>query len=159
MAISVRRARHEDLPILRRHQARPELGLADLHFAQQESGRLHLGVAFHDSAPVGTAVLDLEAGGMTPELRNMYVYPHARRLGAGRALTEFLEALARQAGFPAVYLAVDPNNERAIPLYISLEYYPTGEHLRVSDPEVQQVADRLDASRHYAVYMKSLSAR
>ena len=54
---------------------------------------------------------------------------------------------------------MDPNNERAVPLYISLEYYPTGEHLFVEEPEVPQVEGDLEPSKHYAIYKKSLTAR
>ena len=58
-----------------------------------------------------------------------------------------------------MYLAVDPNNYRAVPLYISLEYHPTGEHLFVDEPEVQQVEEGQQPSTHYAIYKKSLTAR
>ncbi|MHA6525333.1 GNAT family N-acetyltransferase [Tessaracoccus sp. G1721] len=159
MAIGVRPATAADLEALRANQFRPDLGLVDQHFEAQQRGSLILAVALDEDEPVGTAVLDLEADSMTPELRNMYVYPHARRLGAGRALSRFLEEEARARGFSAVYLAVDPNNERAVPLYISLEYYPTGEHLFVEEPEVPQVEGDLEPSKHYAIYKKSLTAR
>lgn len=158
MAISVRRVSADDIEVLRGMQARPELGLVDKHFEAQESGSLIFAVAFNDGQPVGTALLDLESEEYAPELRNMYVYPSARRLGAGRALSTFIEEEARSAGYTAVYLAVDPNNERAVPLYVSLEYHPTGEHIFVEEPEVQQVEGRTP-SRHYAVYKKSLTAR
>ena len=159
MAIGVRPATAADLDALRANQFRPELGLVDQHFEAQERGSLILAVAFNGDEPVGTAVLDLNADSMTPELRNMYVYPAARRLGAGRALSSFMENEARLAGYKAVYLAVDPNNEKAVPLYVSLEYHPTGEHLFVEDPEIKQVEDDVQASKHYAVYKKSLTVR
>ncbi|NHB83868.1 GNAT family N-acetyltransferase [Tessaracoccus sp. HDW20] len=159
MAITVRRVTADDLALLRARQARPDLGLVDKHFAAQEAGSLIFAVAFNDGEPIGTALLDLESQEYAPELRNMYVYPGARRLGAGRALSGFLEAEARSAGHTAVYLAVDPNNEKAVPLYVSLEYHPTGEHLFVEDPEVQQVEEGKEASKHYAVYKKSLTVR
>ncbi|AQP44188.1 GNAT family N-acetyltransferase [Tessaracoccus flavus] len=159
MAISVRPAEAADLDQLRAKQARPELGLVDKHFEAQEDGTLIYAVAFEDGEPLGTAILDLSEGQMMPELRNMYVYPEARRRGAGRALTTYIEELARQAGHAAVYLAVDPNNAKAVPLYVSLEYYPTGEHLFVEAPEIDQVDDGQQASTHYAIYKKSLTAR
>lgn len=157
MTISVRRAEQADLDQLRAHQARPELGLVDKHFEAQSDGKLIFAVAVDGDAPLGTAILDLDSE-LIPELRNMYVYPEARRRGAGRALTDFLEDEARSAGHTAVYLAVDPNNEKAIPLYVSLEYHPTGEHLFVDDPEIPQVADDIAPSKHYAIYKKSLTA-
>ncbi|SHJ36035.1 Acetyltransferase (GNAT) family protein [Tessaracoccus bendigoensis DSM 12906] len=159
MAISVRRVTAEDLEALRRLQSRPELGLVDTHFAAQQAGTMIFAVALNDGEPVGTALLDFDSEDYAPELRNMYVYPAARRLGAGRALSTFMEKEAWAAGHKAVYLAVDPNNERAVPLYVSLEYHPTGEHLFVEDPEVTQVEGDQAPSKHYAVYKKSLTAR
>ncbi|MHA6512124.1 GNAT family N-acetyltransferase [Tessaracoccus sp. Z1128] len=159
MAIGVRPATSADLEALRAHQARPELGLVDQHFEAQERGDLIFAVAHDGAEPLGTAVLDLDADSMTPELRNMFVYPHARRKGAGRALSQYLESEARARGFSAVYLAVDPNNEKAVPLYVSLEYHPTGEHLFVDRPEVPQVEGDAEPSEHYAIYKKSLTAR
>lgn len=159
MAIHVRPVTESDLPRLREHQHRPELGLVDHHFEGQASGALIFAAAFDGEVPLGTAILDLRAEDVTPELRNMFVYPTARRRGAGRALSTYLEAEARRLGYDSVYLAVDPNNVKAIPLYVSLEYHPTGEHLFVDDPEVTQVEDGVEASKHYAVYKKSLTVR
>lgn len=160
MAITVRRATEADLPALREQQARPDLNLADEHFAAQEAGDLLYAVAEEEGELLGTALLDLHPADndvWTPELRNMWVYPNARRRGAGRALSAWIEEQAREAGFAAVYLAVDPHNEKAIPLYISLEYVPTGEHIVVETPEVPQVADEQSASEYYAIYKKSLT--
>ena len=159
MAITVRRVEADDLDQLRLHQSRPELGLVDKHFAAMSEGRLIFAVALDGAAALGTALLDFESGDLTPELRNMYVYPSARRLGAGRALSEFIEDEAKAAGYTAVYLAVDPNNEKAVPLYVSLEYHPTGEHIFVEDPEIPQVEEGIEHSKHYAVYKKSLTVR
>ncbi len=159
MAIHVRPVTKTDLPLLRERQHRPELGLVDRHFEGQASGALIFAAAFDEDTPLGTAILDLRAEDVTPELRNMFVYPNARRRGAGRALSTFLEGEARRLGYDSVYLAVDPNNVKAIPLYVSLEYHPTGEHLFVDAPEVTQVEDGVEASKHYAVYKKSLTVR
>lgn len=160
MAITVRPAAAGDLEQLRAHQARPDLGLVDKHFEAQGTGTLVFAVALEDDTALGTAVLDLGEGDFTPELRNMYVYPQARRKGAGRALSTYLEDVAREAGHAAVYLAVDPENEQAVPLYVSLEYHPTGEHIFVDGEkvEVEQVDDEQPGT-HYAVYKKSLTAR
>lgn len=161
MAITVRRATEDDLPALRENEARPDLGLAEIHFEAQQQGKLIYAVALEDDDILGTALLDLKAEGdypWLPELRNMWVYPDKRRRGAGRALSQWLEQQAREAGHTAVYLAVDPNNEKAVPLYVSLEYHPTGEHLLVEVPEVPQVGAEQEPSDHYAVYKKSLTA-
>ena len=73
-------------------------------------------------------------------------------------LPSLRELQARLNGHSAVHLAVDPNNERAIPLYVSLDYLPTGDHLFVADAEVPQVAHGVERSKHYAIYKKSLTA-
>jgi len=159
MSIEVRAVQEADLPRLRELQARPELGLVDTHFAAQQAGELIFAVATEGDELLGTALLDLDADQWSPELRNMYVYPNARRRGAGRALSTWIEEQARQRGFESVYLAVDPNNAKAIPLCVSLEYHPTGEHIFVETHEVTQVGEGVEPSTHYAVYKKSLTAR
>lgn len=106
-----------------------------------------------DGTPLGTAVLDTRPGDIVPELANMYVFPEARRRGVGRALSRWIEEKARDLGYDEVFLAVDPDNEQAIPLYISLGYSPTGSH-RTTDEEAAD-AGRLVAS-HDAIYRKSL---
>lgn len=159
MSITVRTVEEADLPRLRELQARPELELVDEHFKAQQAGDLIFAAAFEGDEPLGTALLDLDAGEWSPELRNMFVYPTARRKGAGRALSTWIEAEARQRGFEAVFLAVDPNNEKAIPLYVSLGYHPIGEHLFVEDPEVEQTEEGVAPAKHYAVYKKSLTVR
>lgn len=159
MSIVVRAVEEADLPRLREQEPTPELQLVDAHFEAQRAGDLLFGVAVDGDEFLGTALLDLTSEQWAPELRNMFVYPDARRRGAGRALSEWVEERARERGFTAVYLAVDPNNEKAIPLYVSLEYHPTGEHLFVAQPELPQVEEGQEASKHYAVYKKSLTAR
>lgn len=159
MAIVVRRAEEADLPVLREIQARPDLNLVDKHSQAQAEGRLIFAIALDDGRAVGSALLDFESEQMLPELRNMFVIPEARRRGVGRALSRWIEDQARAAGHTAVFLAVDPNNEQAVPLYVSLEYHPTGEHHFVEVPEVEQVPDEERASEHYAIYKKSLTAR
>ncbi|MGO1385425.1 MAG: GNAT family N-acetyltransferase [Arachnia sp.] len=160
MSITVRSATQEDLPAIRQHLGQTDPRLVDEHFRLQREGLMFFAVALDKDADelVGTALLDLNSE-MTPELRNMFVAPSARRKGAGKALSQWVEQKAREAGHTAVFLAVDPNNEKAVPLYISLEYHPTGEHLFVEAPEVEQVPDPSRASSHYAIYKKSLTAR
>ena len=159
MSIVVRLVEEHDLPVLREHQARPDLNLVDVRFEASADGTMLFVAAFEDDQPLGTALLDVtEDYQWAPELRNMWVYPEARRRGAGRALSQWIEDEARNRGFEAVYLAVDPNNEKAIPLYISLGYSPTGEHLLVDDPEVPQVDASIQPAEYYAIYKKSLSA-
>ncbi len=158
MSILVRIATEDDLSIIRQHLGQTDPRLVDEHFRLQREGLMFFAVAFDDGELLGTALLDLNSE-MGPELRNMFVAPSARRRGAGRALSQWVEQKAREAGHTAVFLAVDPNNEKAVPLYVSLEYHPTGEHLFVPAPEVEQVPDPSRASSHYAIYKKSLTAR
>ncbi|NLE98913.1 MAG: GNAT family N-acetyltransferase [Propionibacterium sp.] len=158
MSIVVRAVEEADLPALRELQARPELELVDSHYRAHAAGELIFAVAVDGDEMLGTALLDLDAGQWTPELRNMYVYPSARRRGAGRALSRWIEQYAGSKGFKEVYLAVDPGNEKAIPLYVSLEYHPIGEHILVDEHEVLQVPKNVRPSTHYAVYKKSLTA-
>lgn len=159
MAIIVRQAEEADLPALRGLQAYPVADLVDEHYAAQQAGDLVYCVALDDDAVVGSALLIFNSPDVTPELKNMFVVPSARRRGIGRLLSTWIEQLARERSYQAVYLAVDPNNEKAVPLYVSLEYHPTGEHRFVENPEVEQVTDRSQASTHYAIYKKSLTAR
>lgn len=160
MSITVRSATENDLPAIREHLGQTDPRLVDEHFRLQREGLMFFAVALDEDSQelVGTALLDLNSE-MLPELRNMFVAPTARRRGAGKALSHWVEERAREAGHKSVFLAVDPNNEKAVPLYISLEYHPTGEHLFVDEPEVLQVPDPSRASTHYAIYMKSLTAR
>ncbi|MEO7587593.1 MAG: GNAT family N-acetyltransferase [Arachnia sp.] len=158
MSIVVRTATEDDLPAIRQHLGQTDPRLVDEHLRLQHEGLMFFAVALDDDEIVGTALLDLNSE-MAPELRNMFVATSARRRGAGRALSEWVEQKAREAGHTAVFLAVDPNNEKAVPLYVSLEYHPTGEHLFVEAPEVEQVPDPSRASSHYAIYKKSLTAR
>ncbi len=158
MPIVVRTATEDDLPAIRQHLGQTDPRLVEEHFRLQREGLMFFVVALDQEELIGTALLDL-ASEMAPELRNMFVAASARRRGAGRALSQWVEQKAREAGHTAVYLAVDPNNEKAVPLYVSLEYHPTGEHLLVAEPEVQQVPDPSRASSHYAIYKKSLTAR
>lgn len=159
MPIVVRSATEEDLPAIHQHLSETDPRLVEEHFRLQREGLMFFAVAHdEDEALVGTALLDLSSE-LAPELRNMFVSPTARRKGAGKALSGWIEQKAREGGHTAVYLAVDPNNEKAVPLYISLEYLPTGEHHFVEEPEVEQVPDPSRASHHYAIYKKSLTAR
>lgn len=158
MPIVVRTATEDDLPEIRQHLGQTDPRLVEEHFRLQREGLMFFAVALDGEELLGTALLDLDSE-MSPELRNMFVAPTARRRGAGRALSQWVEQKARELGHTAVFLAVDPNNEKAVPLYVSLEYHPTGEHLLVAEPEVEQVPDPSRASSHYAIYKKSLTAR
>jgi GNAT superfamily N-acetyltransferase len=117
-------------------------------------------VALRDGVPLGTSVLDCDpTNKLCPELKNLWVYPEDRRLGAARQLTRFLERQAASLGFVEVFLRVNPDNEAAIPMYISLDYSPTGDHSMTP----YETFDATGASKTYeqldAVYRKSLLIR
>lgn len=157
-SVEVRRAVAEDLPILREIYPSPELALPDRRFTEQQSGTGILGVAIIGGRIVAVGFLDFIDEELNPELKNLWVVPEARRTGVGSTLWRWLEEQAGEAGHQQVYLAVDPNNSRAIPFFLELGYSPTGDHLFVESPEVHQVNDPSEASHHYAIYRKSLLA-
>ena len=56
------------------------------------------------------------------EVKRMYVRPHARRSGIGRAIMHELEQLARAAGFSEIWLETGLPQTGALRLYESLGY-------------------------------------
>lgn len=86
---------------------------------------------------------------LAPEMKSLWVYPQYRRRGLGVQLTRYIERIASDQGFTSVKLGVDPENPAAIPMYIRLEYTPTGDHRMVPD------ADGVE--QHEAIYRKSLA--
>ncbi len=157
-AVTIRRAVQDDLETLRLNEPRPELKLADKRFAEQQAGTGIFAVALLDGQLIASGFLDFADEELVPEVKNLWVYPAARRHGAGKALWLWLEEQARAAGYKQVFLAVDPNNERAIPLFIGLGYAPTGNHLMIDNPDSHQVNDPGQVSSYYAIYQKSLLA-
>lgn len=158
--ITVRLCTIEDLPALHAREPHPAARIAQRHFDRQASGDYFFAVAFRGEAALGSSVLDCDPENqLCPELKNLWVYPDSRRQGAAKALTTFLEQQATRLGFVEVFLRVDPDNEAAIPMYIGLEYTPTGDHAPTSYETVDatgavQTTEQLDA-----VYRKSLLAR
>ncbi len=155
--IVVRLVTPEDLPALRALEDRSDGYVCDRRFVEAQDGSSYYIIAIRGTDPHGTVVLDVSEGDLCPELRNMYVYQHARRQGVGTTLDEFVQRFARDLGFEEVFLGVDPDNYRAIPLYISLGYEPTGNHRRVETGIVEGVDTPDDkAVYHDAIYRKSL---
>lgn len=157
--ITVRLAAQDDLAALHSREAHPEARLALRHFERQQAGDYFFALAEQAGALLGFCALDCDPDNdLCPEIKSLWVYPESRRLGAGRALTRYLENLARERGFVEIFLRVDPENAAAIPMYIGLDYTPSGDHRvtsyeSVDDGGVSQVVERLDA-----VYRKSLLA-
>ena len=157
--ITIRLATEGDLAALHAREAHPEAHLAQRHLERQQAGDYYFAVAEQSGTLLGFCVLDCNPDSdLCPELRSLWVYPEYRRLGAGRALTRHLENLARERDFVEVFLRVDPENAAAIPMYIGLEYSPTGDHLLTTYESVDATGATQVTQRHDAVYRKSLRA-
>jgi GNAT superfamily N-acetyltransferase len=151
--VGVRLVASDDLPALRAMEDRTDGFVCDIRFADAVKGGSHYYVAVRGTDLLGTVVLDLKDGPLLPELRNMYVYQHARRQGIGRILDEFAENVARDLGYDEIFLGVDPDNYQAIPLYISLGYEPTGNHRIVGGDSPEGLPGEVF---HDAIYRKKL---
>jgi GNAT superfamily N-acetyltransferase len=148
-SITDRLVERADLAVLHAREPRPDAQLAQAHLDRQDAGDYFFAVALDSSStPLGLGAMDARPGRLCPELRDLLVYPEARGHGVATRISEFLEALAAQAGFSEVFLRVDPENETAIPVFIGLDYTPTGDHLPALATDEP---GRLDA-----VYRKSL---
>lgn len=121
-------------------------GAANVQRADAED--FHFLGGFDGTVLRGYVVLDAtEQTPLRPEMRDLFVFPEYRRTGVGVALTKALEEIAARQGYDEVLLSVDPENPAAIPLYISLEYSPTGDHRQVDGPA---------GATTEAIYRKSL---
>jgi len=157
--IVVRMVNEADLPALRALEERSDDYVCDRRFAESLDGSSYYIVAIRgEDDPLGTVVLDVTESDMLPELRNMYVYQHARRQGVGRLLDEFAVELATELGYEEMFLGVDPDNYKAVPLYVALGYQPTGDHrLARIDHVVEGVPSEEDKPvYHDAIFRKSL---
>lgn len=157
--ITVRLCDEADIPTLATYEPHASARYAEQHFALQQAGDYYFAVAFRGAEPLGTSVLDCRPGSLQPELKSLWVYPHARRQGVARELTRYLEEVAIQHDFPEVFLRVDPANEAAIPMYISLDYSPTGNHKKTSYEFVNDQGERQIREGMHAVYRKSMRLR
>lgn len=158
--ITIRLVSADDLGALHSREAHPDAHLALRHYERQQAGDYFFALAERAGTFLGFCVLDCDPdNALCPELKSLWVYPEARRLGAGRALTGYLEQLARDRGFVEIFLRVDPENAAAIPMYIGLDYTPSGDHFLTAYELVDasgavQITERMDA-----VYRKSLMVR
>lgn len=158
--VSVRLATAEDLPALSDRESSAARGNAAEHL-QRSGGDYFLAMAFLDDEPAGHAALDVRPDNeLRPEVKSLYVYPNARRRGVGAAISRFLEEKAAELGFDEIFLGVTPDNPAAIPMYIGLDYTPTGEHRSAVNLEVLRLdGDQLipaDDEPTEAIYRKSL---
>lgn len=156
--VEARLATSEDLPALVANETSRTKGLSAEYLAQQEQGDFYVVVGLIDGEVGGRAILDCRDDGSTlvPEMKLLWVFPHARRKGLGLAMTSALEDVARSLGHREVFLGVSPENPAAIPLYIELGYAPTGEHRTAVNVSVLDI----DAEPPMeAIFQKSLVVR
>ena len=158
--VFVRLATADDLPALSGRESEGARGNAAMHL--KNGGEFYfLAMAFLGDEPAGHAALDArEENELRPEVKSLYVYPHARRQGVGAAISRFLEDKAVELGFDEIVLGVTPDNPAAIPMYIGLDYSPTGEHRSAVNLEVLRLdGDQIitgDDEPTEAIYRKSL---
>ena len=147
--VEVRQCTPADLPLRQAREVRPGSQFAERNLALAEGGDYFFVGAFTSGDVMGYVVLDCrDEAELRPEMKGLWVYPEYRRQGLGVRLTRFIEGIAAEQGFDAVQLSVDPENPAAIPMYIGLDYTPTGDHRAVVDDE--------GAEQHEAIYRKSL---
>lgn len=150
----------EDLPALQAREIHPTARIASAHYERQVAGDYYYAVATRGGVPLGTSVLDCGPDRpLCPELKSLWIYPEFRRQGAARALTTFLESQAAALGFVEVFLRVNPDNEAAIPMYIGLDYTPTGEHALTTYESVDADGAHQSTEQVDAIYRKSLLIR
>jgi GNAT superfamily N-acetyltransferase len=151
-SITVRLVERTDVAALHAREPQPDAQLAQAHLDRQDAGSYFFALAVDESnTPLGVGAIDCRPGRLCPELRDLLTYPEARGHGVATRISEFLESLAADAGFSEVFLRVDPENETAIPVFIGLDYTPTGHHLPALSSGAEDQDARLDA-----VYRKSL---
>ncbi|MGA4508665.1 GNAT family N-acetyltransferase [Propionibacteriaceae bacterium G1746] len=150
---TVRAATQDDLATIRTFPHGDEV---DVIFAATQVGEAIIAVVEADKQVIASAVLDLISP-LRPEVKRIWVSESSRRRGLGTAMTMWLEQQARQLGFDATQMAIDPQNEKAIPMAIDLGYSATGDHLFIDQPDPFQVEDPEEASDFFAIYRKSLT--
>jgi GNAT superfamily N-acetyltransferase len=129
--LTIRDATLDDVPALERVQA---LGGAGHHDRIAFGAPFRVLVATDDGDVIGYAFLALAAPPFwqprfVPQLVDLQVRPDRRGQGAGTALVHAAEAAARDHGDPALYLAVDPDdNPRARALYRRLGFHVLDPH-------------------------------
>lgn len=156
-SIDVRLANADDAEALAHREPNPDASFAEKHFELQEQGDYFLVVGFVGGEPGGYVVLDCrEETDLRPEMKNLWVYPEFRRRGLGAALSQYLETLASRHGFDEIQLGVDPENPAAIPMYIGLDYTPTGHHRVATYLTIAEDGTETEVKGHDAIYRKSL---
>ncbi len=102
-----------------------------------------------DALPVACAALrpldavDPTAGCDVAEVKRMYVQPHARGLGVGRAMMESLFAFARSAGYRVLKLDTSAEMTGAIGLYTAMGFVRCHRYNKDPDPTTLWFEHRL----------------
>jgi ribosomal protein S18 acetylase RimI-like enzyme len=124
--ITVRDATTRDIESLTR--LRPPRGL---HLDRIDQSKTRYVIAESAGKPVAFGVIHFEGDPMwdrpeqAPRVMDLYVAPNLRGKGVGGRVLRALESSARERGFSAVYLQVEPDrNPKALQLYRKLGYQP-----------------------------------
>ncbi len=134
--VEVRPCTPADLPLLTARE--PGATRAPQYLDLAAHGDFFFVAAFAPDAVAGYVALDCRPGAeLAPEMRTLWVYPEFRRQGLGVRLTRAIEDIAAAQGHAEVKLGVDPENPAAIPMYIGLDYTPTGDHRTVVEDGVE----------------------
>lgn len=135
-------------------------GFAQENFALHNNTDYFFLIARLRGQVAGYVVLDARAEHeLAPELKWMLVYPEFRRNGVGLSLATAAERYAAERGFEAVNLCVDPDDPVALPLYIGLDYGPTGDHHFTTLRNVSEDGTVTESDVHHAIFRKSLRLR
>ena len=161
-AVAARLATRDDLPSLEALETARTRGLSATYLDAQDRGEFYVVVGLLQDDIVGRVILDVrdDPAVLTPEMKLLWVVPTARRQGLGAAMTHHLEAVARTLGYEEIFLGVSAdNNPAAIPLYISLDYTPTGDHRSAINLSVIDADAPVGDDPTEAIFRKSLRVR
>ncbi len=117
-------------------------------------------VAEEDGEPVGYAFIVLDklpfwTPRFVPQLVDLQVREDCRGRGYGSALVHAAEALVREQGGTALYLAVDPdNNPRALALYRRLGYQALNTHPVDESWQFADSSGVLHSGVDHVIYMR-----
>jgi ribosomal protein S18 acetylase RimI-like enzyme len=126
--VRVTECRRSDLKALDRALPSRDTGAHRSNFAQHESGRWTMLVAWADAdTPAGVGLIRWSADGAgAPKLTNLQVAERHRGQGVATALIAGAEARVRQRGRHRLVIDVADDNPRAARLYLRLGYVDTG---------------------------------
>lgn len=147
--IQIRKALHEDLPVLKALLAAQSISLPESYFddvvAKFKSGGMDIIVALKDEAIIGYGFLNwapkyaLYKRLDIPEIQNVNVLHDHRCGGVGREIIEFAEGLVRDDGRDQVGVSVGLHKDygAAQRLYTKMGYIPDGTGITYDRETVQ----------------------